>query len=249
MTGTGPATVGGIEWNAGDYLLVNEDVAAGGSLDGKVEKIDNTESADIVRLDAEQTLANKTIDADSNKISNLETDNLKAGVVATSIATAESAADTKLASEKAVRTELDKKQNLVSNATVNGVALLDAAGQVIDSGKVVVTTLGPDSGEGAATDNQLATAAAVRAAINATGAAAAHKEVKAFAQANAQFAGGQVTWTLSNEFADADVMVQIKDSAGELIIADVDTDSSTIKITFNADALPADNAYKAVIIG
>ena len=47
VTGTGPKTIGGIEWNAGDYLLVNDDVAAGGSLTGKVEKIDNTEAADF----------------------------------------------------------------------------------------------------------------------------------------------------------------------------------------------------------
>ena len=44
VEGEGPVTIGGIEWNAGDYLLVNEDVNEGGSLDGKVGKIDNSES-------------------------------------------------------------------------------------------------------------------------------------------------------------------------------------------------------------
>lgn len=44
VEGTGPAIIDGIEWNAGDYLLVNEDVAVGGSLNGKVGKIDNSES-------------------------------------------------------------------------------------------------------------------------------------------------------------------------------------------------------------
>ena len=38
VAGEGPATVDGIEWNVGDYLLVNQDVAVGGSLAGKVEK-------------------------------------------------------------------------------------------------------------------------------------------------------------------------------------------------------------------
>ena len=47
----------------GDFLIVNEDVAAGGTLTN-VTKIDNTEASDIVRLDATQTLTNKTIDAD-----------------------------------------------------------------------------------------------------------------------------------------------------------------------------------------
>lgn len=202
----------------------------------------------FITASSTETLTNKTIDADNNIIVNLETDNLKSGVVATSIAAAESAVDTKLASEKAVRTELDKKQDLVSNATENGVALLNAGGQVIDSGKVVVTTLGPVSGEGAATDNELATAAAVRAAINAASAAASHKEVKAFAQSEATFSNGQVVWTFANPLSDADVIVQVKQSDNEVVIADVDTDSSTITITFNAEAMPADNAYKAVII-
>lgn len=48
-------TISGVEWNVGDYLLVN---AAGAT---NVTKIDNTESADIVRLTATQTLTNKTL--------------------------------------------------------------------------------------------------------------------------------------------------------------------------------------------
>ena len=44
-------------------------------------------------------------------------------------------------------------------------------------------------------------------------------------------------------------MVQIKQSDNEVVIADVDTDASTSTITFNANAMPDDNAYKAVMIG
>ena len=108
-------TIGGIEWNAGDYLLVNEDVAAGGTLDSsKVQKIDNTEASDIVRLNSTQTLTNKTIDADNNTISNLETDNFKSGVVvasSTGISGVSAASDTKLATEKAIATALATKAN------------------------------------------------------------------------------------------------------------------------------------------
>lgn len=114
VVGTGPVTVGSIEWNAGDYLLVNEDVAAGGSLVGKVEKIDNTESADIVRLAAVQTLTNKTIDADDNTVLDLELDNFKSGVVVdstTGIAIVSSASDDKVATEKAIATALEAKTN------------------------------------------------------------------------------------------------------------------------------------------
>lgn len=130
VTGTGPKTIGGIEWNAGDYLLVNGDVAEGGSLSGKVEKVDNTEAADIVRLDAVQTLTNKTIDADDNTISNLEVDNFKSGVVvasSTGISPVSSASDTKLATEKAIASALTNK---ASKLVVNNTALTPSDGVV-----------------------------------------------------------------------------------------------------------------------
>lgn len=130
VTGTGPKTIGDIEWDAGDYLLVNDDVAAGGSLSGKVEKVDNTEAADIVRLDAVQTLTNKTIDADDNTISNLEVDNFKSGVVvasSTGISPMSSASDTKLATEKAIASALTNK---ASKLVVNNTALTPSDGVV-----------------------------------------------------------------------------------------------------------------------
>jgi len=42
VTGTGPETIGGIEWNAGDYIVMNADVPVGGTITS-VSKIDNTE--------------------------------------------------------------------------------------------------------------------------------------------------------------------------------------------------------------
>lgn len=55
-------------------------------LDGSGNLVDSTIASDIiVTLDADQTLTNKTIDADSNTISNLETDNFASGVIVTSI--------------------------------------------------------------------------------------------------------------------------------------------------------------------
>lgn len=104
VTGTGPATVGGIEWNPGDYIVMDADVAVGGTIT-QVHKIDNSEASDIVRLDAAQTLTNKTINADNNTITNLETDNFKTGVVRTSsdgIRAVSSASDTCVVTEKAI---------------------------------------------------------------------------------------------------------------------------------------------------
>ena len=54
-----------------------------------------------------------SIDADKNTISNIETENLKSGVLQTTVRAIASASDTSLASEKAIRTELDTKQNTI----------------------------------------------------------------------------------------------------------------------------------------
>lgn len=116
VTGTGPKTIGGIEWNAGDYLVVNTDVAAGGSLVGNVDKIDNTESSDIVRLNATQTLTNKTIDADDNTIQDLAVANFKSGVVVTSVGNP--GADTSIPTEKAVRSAISALKNTYTNGAL-----------------------------------------------------------------------------------------------------------------------------------
>jgi hypothetical protein len=60
----------------------------------------------VVTLTDTQTLTNKSIDADSNTISNLEVDNLKSGVLDTDL-TSVSASDDTLASSKAIKTYVD----------------------------------------------------------------------------------------------------------------------------------------------
>ena len=129
---TGSATVGGIEWNTGDFLLIDADVDAGGTI-SNVTKIDNTESADIVRLDAAQTLTNKTIDADDNTISDLTTSNFKSGTLSDSVRATASAATTVLVSEKGIADALAGKYdssnpsgyqaNVIETVKVNGTAL------------------------------------------------------------------------------------------------------------------------------
>lgn len=113
---SGNATIGGVEWNSGDYLVINKDVASGGTITGSdVEKIDNTEASDIVRLSATQTLTNKTIDADDNTISDLTTSNLKSGVLQTTVRAVASASDTSIPSEKAVASALAGKSYNTQN--------------------------------------------------------------------------------------------------------------------------------------
>jgi hypothetical protein len=122
----GSATIGGIEWNTGDFLLINAAVAAGGTI-SDVSKIDNTESTDIVRLNATQTLTNKTINADSNNISNLTTSNLKSGVLATSVRATATASNTVIVSEKGIADALAGKadsSDIPTEFTANEVQVL-----------------------------------------------------------------------------------------------------------------------------
>ena len=74
----------------------------------------------IVTNSQEQTLTNKTIDADNNTVLNLETENLKAGVLNTSTSLA-SASNTQIPSALAVKTYIDTglaSQNEASEITL-----------------------------------------------------------------------------------------------------------------------------------
>lgn len=111
---SGTATIGGVEWNSGDYLVINKDIAAGGTItSADVEKIDNTEASDIVRLNATQTLTNKTIDADDNTISDLTTSNFKSGVIVTTVGS--TGADTSIPTEQAVREAISATKATFTN--------------------------------------------------------------------------------------------------------------------------------------
>ncbi|MFZ4400906.1 MAG: hypothetical protein ACOYO1_12795 [Bacteroidales bacterium] len=71
-------------------------------------------NSSVARLTASQTLTNKTINADNNTISELEIDNFKAGVIDTD-GTLNASLDTKIATQKAVRTYVDAKAALKTN--------------------------------------------------------------------------------------------------------------------------------------
>lgn len=116
---SGSATIGGIEWNTDDYLVINADVPVGGTITD-VKKIDNTEGSDIVRLNASQTLTNKTIDADDNTIQDLTTSNFKSGTIVTSVGSTGS--DSAIPTEKAVRSAISALSYSAQNTalTVSG---------------------------------------------------------------------------------------------------------------------------------
>ena len=119
ITGTGPVVISGIEYNPGDHLIANTAISASaGLVPANFDKIDSTESADLVRLNATQTLTNKTISADNNTISDLETDNFKTGVIQTTVRAASQASDTAIPSELAVRTAINTATPHVDDVTL-----------------------------------------------------------------------------------------------------------------------------------
>ena len=245
-------TIDGITWNAGDYLLINKDVAAGGTItSADVQKIDNTEASDIVRLNAAQTITNKTIAAGDNTISGLTTGNFASGVVKTVLGDTATAADTVLVSEKAIASALA--------AAVDGMVTVDGAQELtnktIDADSNTISNLELDNFKSGvvqttvrdtatASDTSVASEKAVAAAV----AALPHK----FAAANGALtaSAGVCTWTIANSLATADIDVFIYRAAdGMQVMTEVDVAADNIVVKFNSAADIAANAYKAVVIG
>ena len=248
VTGSGPKTIGGIEWNPGDYIVMDADVAAGGTIT-QVSKIDNTESSDIVRLNATQTLTNKTIDADNNTISDLATGNFKSGVIVTSVGA--TGADTSLPTEKAVRSAITTATSgmvtltgtqTLTNKTIDGDdnTIKDLSTGVFKSG-VLQTTVRASS---SASDSSLATEKAIATAIEAL----PHK----FTANNGALtpSGGVCTWSISNTIGSADVICSIREvSTGNEVLCDITYTAATITVKINSASNIVAGTYKAVVIG
>ncbi len=245
-------TIDGIEWNQGDYLLINEDVAAGGTLtSAKLRKIDNTESTDIVRLNAAQTLTNKTIDADDNSIVDLTTGNFKSGVVGTVLAGTATAVNTILPSEKAVAEALA--------AAVDGMVTVDGAqtltNKTIDADDNTISDLELDNFKAGVVQTVVrATTSAVDTAVATELAIAKGLAVKTekFTAQNGALTpiSGVATWEITNSIGSADVLVQIFRVADNVqVMAEVAVTAATITVKMNAGADIASGTYKAVVIG
>ena len=80
--------------------------------DNFTELYDELPTGDVVGTSDSQTLTNKTIDVDSNTVSNIETDNFKTGVMVTDLDDA--SANTELAGALAVRYKTDSVEDDLS---------------------------------------------------------------------------------------------------------------------------------------
>lgn len=115
----GPVTIEGIDYNHGDHVVFNTAVESGGTLEsGHIDLIKNTEFPGMVFVDATQTLTQKTIDADNNFISNLETDNLKDGVLNIDL-DARAALNTQVPSALAVQTHVTTEVTALETKVTN----------------------------------------------------------------------------------------------------------------------------------
>lgn len=249
VTGTGPATVDGIQWNPGDYLVVNSDVAAGGSLAGKVAKIDNTEGTDIVRLNTTQTLTNKTIDADDNTIQDLTTSNFKSGTIVTSVGA--TGTDTALPTEKAVRSAITTATtNMVTTTGTQTLTnkTIDADDNTISDlvvanfkTGVVQTAVRASS---SASDSCLATEKAVALAVESV----VHKMSATNPALTAT--SGVCTWSLTNSLSTSECICSVRDaSTGNEVFCDITYGAGTITIKINSTSNISAGTYKAVVIG
>lgn len=253
VTGTGPATVGGIEWNVGDYIVMDADVAAGGTIT-QVHKIDNTEASDIVRLAASQTLTNKTIDADDNTIQDLTTTNFKSGTVVTTVGPASgsgAATDTQLATALATRTAINTATT--GMVTLTGTQTLTNKTIDADDNTIQDLTLSNfKSGvvqnavraSSSASDSCVATEKAVATAVEAL----PHKITAT--NTSLTVSSGVCTWEITNTLNTADCIATVREaSTGYEVFCDINYSASKITIKINSTANIAAGTYTAVIIG
>ena len=127
--------IGDTVYEYGDHVIFAEDWDGSTPITTDIlNKFDNTEATDIVRLNAHQTLTNKNIDADTNVIQNIRvtrtgaqqaglstyTTNFADGVVRQAVRDFATSSHDSLATEKAIRIELDTKPSATDGELAAG---------------------------------------------------------------------------------------------------------------------------------
>lgn len=249
-TGTG-CTIDGVEYNAGDAITFNSNVASGATITTAViDKTDNTESSDLVKLNETQTLTNKTIDGDDNTVKDLTVGCFKSGEVITT-ATQNSG---KLITSGGVYSELQNKEAKLTFSTgltrnqntvsVDHPFIALAAGSVAYGGSGGVLTELPIGTQGYVLTvgaNGLPTWAASQSAV----------KKESYTNPALTPSSGKCTWTIDHTIGARECCVEIYNaSTYKRVIMDVvHTSTSQVTVEFNASGNVSAGTYKAVLVG
>lgn len=251
VTGSG-CTIDGIEFKAGDAITFKNDVASGVTItSAMISKTDNTESTDIVKLDATQTLTNKTIDASENTFSNLEINDFKSGEFLTT-ATANSA---KGITSGAVFAALSSKQDKITAGTgisfsgntlnVDNPFISLAAGSMVygNTGGVLTELAKGSAGFVLTMDDNGAFPVWKRNEANI--------KKQTFDSPALTPTDGVCTWTIDHSFNTKDITIRVYEvSTGENVLLNIATNAaSQVTIKFNAVNSVAAGTYRAVLVG
>lgn len=104
-----PKTPSG-DFDASNNKLINlgyPSASTDGASKAYVDAVASGTGQNLVSDSGTYTLTNKTIDVDSNTVTNIEVDNLKSGVLDTDLSNGTAGTDTTLASAKAIKTYVD----------------------------------------------------------------------------------------------------------------------------------------------
>lgn len=248
-TGTG-CTIDSVEYKSGDTIVFNSPVASGVTItSAMLDKFDNTEADDIVRLDLSQTLTNKSIDADDNSISDLTTSNFKSGVIVTTLDNSVS----HLPTSSAVKNELSGYQTTLTFGTgltnTGGTVSVDYPFISLQEGSIAY------GGSGGTVSELLAgTNGYVLTMVNGVPAWASSQSIikkESYMNPSLTPVNGVCTWTISHNIGSTDFTVRVYEvSTGKNVFMDVASTSTTnVEIRFNQTSTVAAGTYKAVLIG